>query len=101
MPSPYELKTRWLEWHERWPVADIESLKRQIDCIKREIANRESVRASIEKFTPPDQQARLIEMCDLGRPRIDELNEVLATLERLEIERLEPGDVIPPAPATG
>jgi len=81
MPSPYELRTRWLEWHVFMP--DIESLKRQIDTIKREIANRESVRAAIEKFTPPDQATRLIEMCDLGRPKIDELNEVLRTLEQL------------------
>jgi hypothetical protein len=25
MPSPYELKTRWLEWHERILVLDPES----------------------------------------------------------------------------
>jgi hypothetical protein len=99
MPSPYELRTRWLEWHEFMP--DIEALKRQIDTVKREIAGREAVYACVEKYTPPDQAKRIIDMCNRDRPSIDELNEILATLERLEIERLEPGDVIPPAPATG
>ena len=83
MPSPYELKTRWLEWHERWPVADIEALKRQIDCIKREIANREAVRDSIEKYASVDYQAKLLEMCNLDRPSLDAMRQVLATLEGL------------------
>ena len=66
MPSPYELKTRWLEWHERWPVPEIESLKRQIDAIRREIF-------------------LLSELTDAPevRKRIEHLYEVLATLERM------------------
>jgi uncharacterized protein involved in exopolysaccharide biosynthesis len=64
MPSPYELPMRWLEWHERWPVPEIESLKRQIETVKLEIAILE---------TEPD----------LNNDRIVALREVLATLERL------------------
>jgi len=73
MPSPYELRTRWLEWHERWPVAELESLKRQIDCVKREIARREDE-------TLPLYDADQIEE---KQQAIDEMYEVLATLERL------------------
>ncbi len=75
MPSPYELRTRWLEWHERWPVPDIESLKRQIETVRREIHRLEG-------------ESRALDMDDTETfNRIDEsitgLFEVLATLERL------------------
>ena len=60
---------RWLEWHERWPVPEIESLKRQIECIKREIAKRET-----------DARSRPASSAD---DDIAILREVLATLERL------------------
>jgi hypothetical protein len=60
MPSPYELPTRWLDWHDI-PL-DVESLKRQ-----------------------------------------KKLDEIIAMLREVhaKLERLEPGDVIPPAPAAG
>jgi Tfp pilus assembly protein PilO len=68
MPSPYDyMQNRWLTWHERWPVPEIESLKRQIETIKREIARREAAvvdRECIERD-------------------VAEMQEVLATLERL------------------
>jgi hypothetical protein len=53
-------------------VPDIESLKRQIETIKREIAKRESMRDSLDRYDPAEDQEA-----------IDGLNEVLATLERL------------------
>jgi hypothetical protein len=83
MPSPYDLPMRWLEWHERWPVPEIESLKRQIGTIKRVIESRESERASIEKFTPPEYKQNVIDVLDRNYPSLDDLNEVLATLERM------------------
>jgi uncharacterized protein Yka (UPF0111/DUF47 family) len=64
-------------------VPELESLKRQIDAIKREIANRESVRDSIEHFCPPDYKSKLQELMDENQPSIEDLYEVLATLERL------------------
>jgi hypothetical protein len=62
----YQLRTRWLEWHNFTPMPDIESLKRQIETIKREII----------------LLAELSDGPDIRR-RIDDLSEVLATLERL------------------
>jgi hypothetical protein len=79
----YQLRTRWLEWHNFTPMPDIESLKRQIETIKLEIGNRERVRESIEKFAPPDAAANLIGMLDSQPPTIADLLEVLDTLERL------------------
>jgi hypothetical protein len=74
---------RWLEWHERWPVPEIESLKRQIETIKRVIESRESERASIEKFVPPEYKQNVIDVLDRNYPSLQDLNEVLTTLERL------------------
>lgn len=74
MPSPYELKTRWLEWHERWPVPDIEALKRQIDAVKREIERRQAECVVVEPF---EIQRKMAD------DAIAEMTEVLATLERL------------------
>jgi hypothetical protein len=79
MPSPYELRTRWLEWHN---LPELEALKRQIDTIKREIANRESVIASIDRFAPEDMKGNLMALMNRN-PSIAELNEVLETLLRL------------------
>jgi hypothetical protein len=74
MPSPYDyMQNRWLTWHERWPVPEIESLKRQIDCIKAEIVGYENVRdISITE-----------ENIKKANDIIATLREVLATLERL------------------
>ena len=84
MPSPYDyMQNRWLTWHERWPVPEIESLKRQIDNIKLEISNRESARRLIEESGPAEFTAKTLEMGDRNRPSIGDLKEVLATLERL------------------
>jgi hypothetical protein len=82
MASPYELKTRWLTWHERWPVPEIESLKRQIETIKRLLADHGRVLAYIEQHAPEDSKPKLLAMMNRN-PSIAELNEVLATLERL------------------
>jgi hypothetical protein len=77
MPSPYELKTRWLEWHERWPVPELESLKRQIETMKREIEHREhSVDRSLRGQLGKTDRQRIAR-------EITDLLEVLATLERM------------------
>jgi len=38
MPSPYELRTRWLEWREQ--MATPEELKTMLACVERELAFR-------------------------------------------------------------
>ena len=73
MPSPYELKTRWLEWHERWPVPELESLKRQIETVKNLIAAIEYGVSDSESNAAGESKDDVI-----ARWR-----EVLATLERL------------------
>jgi hypothetical protein len=73
---------RWLEWHERWPVPEIESLKRQIETIKNLLANHARVIAYIEQNAPEESKANLLAMMNRN-PSPAELNEVLATLERL------------------
>ena len=70
----YQLRTRWLEWHNFTPMPDIESLKRQIDVIQREIDGREEALDALARIgkRPPQDVADL-----------QALREVLATLERL------------------
>jgi hypothetical protein len=84
--SPYELPTRWLEWH----VIPLESLKRQIETIKAEIARREG-RIGPLYANPWNEETNTAE---LKQRAIDDMREVLATLESLLKST-------PPAPAAG
>lgn len=84
MPSPFDyMQNRWLTWHERWPMPEIESLKRQIETVRAEIAKREdepllSETSSAFLGLPYDEN-----QAEAKAQAIADMQEVLATLERL------------------
>ena len=63
-------------------MPEIESLKRQIDTIKNLLANHARVIAYLEQHAPDESKANLLAMMNRN-PSVAELNEVLATLERM------------------
>lgn len=63
----YQLRDRWLEWHNFTPMTEIESLKKQIAYILHEIDKIE-----LKAVKGPEDDAA-----------IAVLIEILATLERL------------------
>ena len=83
----YQLRDRWLEWHNFTPMADIESLKNQIDCIKREIERREKGDRAMERMTGSDPILDAAWDAAPFRKQHEAdtatMREVLATLERM------------------
>lgn len=78
----YQLRDRWLEWKDCF-MPELESLKRQIDTIKRQIA-----RAEDEPLLSESTAAMLglpfeDDQAEQKQREVDDLREVLATLERL------------------
>jgi predicted TIM-barrel fold metal-dependent hydrolase len=63
-------------------VPELESLKRQIETIKNLLANHARVVAYIDEHAPEDSKPKLLAMMNRN-PSPAELNEVLATLERM------------------
>lgn len=86
MPSPYQLPDRWLEWKTCF-MPELESLKRQIDCIKREIDRRNLASSAVERMTQTDPVlAAAYDSAPFTRQYqadTQAMQEVLATLERL------------------
>ena len=77
MPSPYELRTRWLEWHN---LPELESLKRQIETVKAELTRREAL---VDLVRLSDAETERAVEAERRRQAVNDMADVLTTLERL------------------